>query len=172
MSFGNSEQLLDMTTTLSNSFKEETACGLISQEVNLKGKLDPHDELMITEEELLVNGLCFGPIDWVALPRELRTIESYELGSHIEWRRFVRNYAVNLSGLGINSPMPFSKLTPVDSLWDSVEPQERAFCFERVGNDVDDLEPEPGFITGLRALNTALTRKLLKRNWIPLSPHP
>lgn len=116
MSFCHSQQLLEMTTTASDFFKEETACGLISQEVNLKGKLDPHDELMITGEELLVNGQCFGPMEWVALPAELRTIESYEMGSHIEWSGFVRNYAVNLSGLGINSPMPSSKRTPVDLL--------------------------------------------------------
>jgi hypothetical protein len=172
MSFGHTEQLLEMTTPASDSFQEEAACGLISKEVNLKGKLDPRDELMITGEELLVNGQCFGPMDWVAHPREWRTIESYELASHIEWRGFVRNYAVKLCGLGINSPMPFSKRTLVDSLWDSVEPHENAFSLERVGNDVGDLEPEPGFTTGLRALNTALTRKLLKRNWIPLSQNP
>lgn len=164
MSFGNSEQSGDFTTTLSNAFKDETACGLISQEVNLKGNLDPRDELMISGEELLVNGLRFGPMDRVAIPRELSTIESYELGSLTELRKFVRNYDESLNNLRINSLMPISKLTSIDALWDSVETQVRAFCLERVGKDVGDLEPEPGFITGLRALNTALTRKWLERN--------
>jgi hypothetical protein len=47
----------------------------------------------------------------------------------------------------------------MDSLWDDVETEVRAICLDRINKQISDLEPEPGFIIGLRALSTTLAKK-------------
>jgi membrane-associated HD superfamily phosphohydrolase len=68
----------------------------------------------------------------MAIPRTLRTIEGFELGSLTEWCKILHNYNMNHSCFRINSPMPISKLTSIDTLWDSVETQVRALYLERL----------------------------------------
>jgi hypothetical protein len=145
-------------TTLSDAFKDETACGLISKGVNLKGDFDPRDEVMIAGEELIVNGHTYQPLDRVSLPNDTKIIESYALGSLAELKQFIRNYDESIISLRINSLLPISRLIPSDNLWDEIETQVRAICLERVNKDISDLEPEPGFIIGLRALGNTLAR--------------
>jgi hypothetical protein len=145
-------------TTLSDAFKDETACGLISKGVNLKGDFDPRDEVMIAGEELIVNGHTYQPLDRVSFPNDTKIIESYALGSLAELKQFIRNYDESIISLRINSLLPISRLIPSDNLWDEIETQVRAICLERVNKDISDLEPEPGFIIGLRALGNTLAR--------------
>lgn len=145
-------------TTLSNAFKDETACGLISKGVNLKGDFDPRDEVMIAGEQLVINGQTFEPLDRVAIPPEMNTVESFALGRLTELQRFVQNYDDALTNLRINTLLPIRKLISMDSLWGEVETQVRAICLERINKEISDLEPEPGFLIGLRALNHTLAR--------------
>lgn len=151
------------TTTLSDAFKDETACGLISKGVNLQGNFDPRDECMIAGEQLLINGKLFEPLDRVSLPQDLNTVTSYELASLTELRRFVNNYDQALTTARINTLLPIRKLASFDSLWDEVRTEVRAICLERVNKERNDLELEPGFITGLRALSNTLARQWAER---------
>jgi hypothetical protein len=146
-------------TTLSDAFKDETACGLISKGMNLQGNFDPRDEVMIAGEQLIINGLVFDTLDRVSMPPEMNSVESFALGSLDELKQFVRNYDDAIANLRINTLLPIRKLTAIDSLWDDVETQVRAICLDRVNKEISDLEPEPGFIIGLRALATTLAKK-------------
>ena len=49
------------STTLSDAYKDETACGLISLGKNLRGDFDPRDELMFAGEAMQINEQLFGP---------------------------------------------------------------------------------------------------------------
>jgi hypothetical protein len=151
------------TTTLSNAFKDETACGLISKGVNLQGDFDPRDELMFSGEKLVINGRIFEALDRVNIPKEINIVESYELGSLTELRQFVSNYDEVINSARINTLLPIRKLALFESLWDEVETQVRAICLERVNKETSDLEPEPGFVIGLRALINVLTRQWAER---------
>lgn len=161
------------TTTLSNAFKDETACGLISKGVNLTGDFDPRKDPMISGEELVINGKFFGPLDRITFPDDAQTdgdkvdqattVESYDLGSLAELRRFVSNYDDALKASRINSLLPIRSLISLDRLWDEVEIQARAICLQKLNQEISDLEPEPGFVIGLRALITTLARQWAER---------
>jgi hypothetical protein len=146
-------------TTLSDAFKDETACGLISKGINLKGDFDPRDEVMFSGEELVVNGQIFNALDRVNLPQEMNTVESFTLGSLTELRNFVKNYDEALTNLKISTLLPIRKLAANENFWDEVQTQVRAICLERINKEISDLEPEPGFIIGLRALSNTLARQ-------------
>ncbi|MFN9630326.1 MAG: hypothetical protein ACK59A_08875 [Cyanobacteriota bacterium] len=146
-------------TTLSDAFKDETACGLISKGMNLQGDFDPRDEVMIAGEQLMINGLTFNALDRVSIPPEMNTIESFSLGGLDQLKQFVQNYDEAITNLRINTLLPIRKLTSMDSLWDEVEIQVRAICLDRINKEISDLEPVPGFIIGLKALSTTLAKK-------------
>jgi hypothetical protein len=149
-------------TTLSGAFKDETSCGLISRGVNLQGDFDPRDDLMIAGEELIINKKVFLPlerVDFTGIDR----VESYALGSLRELKQFVSNYDEALGSARITTLLPISNLTSLNTLWSDVETQVRAICLERVNKDINDLEPEPGFILALRALINTLSRQWAER---------
>ena len=155
-------------TTLSNAFKDETACGLISNGVNLKGNFDPRMDYVISGEELVINGKAYGALDRIALSDktnagDINTVLSYELGSLTELRQFVSNYDDSLHSARIDSLLPIRSLISLESLWDEVEIQVRAICLERLNQEISDLEPEPGFVIGLQALINVLTRQWAER---------
>lgn len=153
----------DAYTTLSNAFKDETSCGLISQGINLRGNFDPRDELMFSGDELVINGKAFGALDRVNISSEINTIETYALGNMSELRQFVGNYDDILITARINTLTPIRRLISTNSLWDEVETQVRAICLEQVNKEISDLEPEPGFVIGLRALVNTLARRWAER---------
>ena len=68
------------STTLSNAFKDETACGLISKGVNLKGVFDPRQDRMFAGESLTINSSTYGALDRVTEPED-GTVKTYELAS-------------------------------------------------------------------------------------------
>lgn len=146
-------------STLSHAFKDETACGLISTGMNLHGDFDPRDELMFAGEELIINDLSFNSLDRVRIPPDLTTVEKFEINSLTELQSFVQNYDEALGHLRITTLLPIRKLTSLDSLWDEVETQVRAICLQRINKEINDLEPEPAFIIGLRALGNVLARQ-------------
>lgn len=150
-------------TTLSNAFKDETACGLISKGVNLQGNFDPRKDLMFSGEELVINGITFGPLDRIEIPNNINLLDSYELGGLTELRKFVSNYDEALGSAKISSLLPIRKLISLDSLWDDVATQAQAFAQGEVGKEIGDLEPEPAFVMGLRALITILAREWAER---------
>jgi hypothetical protein len=146
-------------TTLSNAFNDEIACGLISNSINLNCDFDPRDEVMFSGEELVINGQIFNAFDRVNLPQEMNTVESFTLGSLTELRNFVKNYDEALTTLKISTLLPIRKLAANETFWDEVQTQVRAICLERINKEISDLEPEPGFIIGLRALSNTLARQ-------------
>ena len=150
------------TTTLSNAFKDETACGLISNGVNLKGIFDPRQDLMFAGERLAVNDSTYDVLDRVIKPDE-GAISRYELASTDELRRFAQNYDDALRNLQITSLLPISRLTTQANFWPNVEIEIRASCLERIDCEFSDLEPEPPFITGLKALSRVLAREWAER---------
>jgi hypothetical protein len=150
-------------TTLSNEFKDETACGLISTDINLTGTFDPRDEAMIAGEEMEINGVRFKSLDRVSLPPTISAIETFSLTSLDELRRFVDCYDEVIRDLRITSLLPVSQLVNLDYLWDLVETEVRAITLERIGMNVSDLEPEPGFIIALRALGNVLASEWSQR---------
>lgn len=157
------------TTTLSNAFKDETACGLISKGINLKGSFDPRKDPIISGEELVINGKVFGPLDRIALLEnqmagESNVVNSFGLGSLTELRQFVSNYDAALNSERINSLLPIRSLISLDSLWDEVETEVRAICLTKINKEIGDLEPEPGFVIGLRALINTLSRHWAQRH--------
>jgi hypothetical protein len=150
------------TTTLSNAFKDETACGLISNGVNLKGIFDPRQDLMFAGERLAVNGSTYEVLDRVREPDE-GSISRYELASADELKRFAQNYDDALRNLQITSLLPISRLATQANFWPNVETEIRANCLERIDCEFSDLEPEPPFITGLKALSRVLAREWAER---------
>ncbi|MCT0203133.1 hypothetical protein [Synechococcus sp. CS-603] len=151
------------STTLSGAFKDETACGLISTGVNLKGDFDPRDELMFSGEMLEINGQSFGPTDRVAMLADDTLVSSYRLGSLDELKCFLENYDAAIKSCRITSLLPLRKLTQLDTLWADVETEVRSLCLQRVGGELAELEPEPGFILALRALTNTLGRQWADR---------
>jgi hypothetical protein len=145
-------------TSLSEAYKDETACGLISEGMNLSGDFDPREDVMVCGAILCVNNLEFGVDDRVQIPHELARIERYELQDLSSLKQFVSSYDASLKELRIRNLLPISQLCVLDSLWAEVETEVRSLCLAKVGLDASDLEPEPGFILGLRALTNSLGR--------------
>ena len=150
-------------TTMSNAYKDETCCGLISSGVNLVGDFDPRDDLMICGAELKVNQLKFSSTDRVLLPNSLERITNYELSELNSIKAFAENYDASISELRINDLLPIRQLCNIDNLWSEVETEVRSLCLTKVGKEASDLEPEPGFILGLRALTNTLGRLWAER---------
>ena len=150
------------TTTLSGEFKDETACGLISGGVSLKGLFDPRQDRMFAGESLTVNGTTYGTLDRVMAPED-GTVNTYEISSTDELKRFISNYDEALRKLQLTSLLPTAKLTSPANLWSEVETEIRKACLERVDKEFNDLEPEPPFITGLKALIRVLSREWAER---------
>ena len=149
-------------TTLSNAFKDETACGLISKGVKLKGISDPRKDRMFAGEGLTINDRTYGSLDRVTEPEE-GTVMTYELASTDELKRFIANYDEALRKLQITSLFPITKLTSQTTLWSDVETEIRKACLERLEKEFNDLEPEPPFISGLKALTRVLAREWADR---------
>lgn len=150
-------------TTLSDAYKDETACGLISSGVNLIGDFDPRDDVMVCGASLVVNDLHFACGDRVELPHTLSRIDRYELPDLDAIRTFVEHYDDSIAELRIGSLLPIGELCDLDTLWAEVETEVRSLCLAKVGQDAKDLEPEPGFILGLRALTNTLGRLWAER---------
>ena len=141
------------------AFGDEIACGLVSQGMNLQGGLDPRDKVLISGEGLIIDELDFNTLDRVIIPAEMTSIESFALGSLDELKQFAQNFDDAITNLSINTLLPIRKLAKMDSLWDDVETEIRSIWLDRINKNVSGLEPEPGFIIGLRALTTTLARK-------------
>lgn len=118
---------------------------------------------MFSGDELVINGKAFGALDRVNISSEINTIETYALGNMSELRQFVSNYDEILITTRINTLTPIRNLVSTNSLWDEVETQVRAICLEQVNKEISDLEPEPGFVIGLRALVNTLARRWAER---------
>jgi hypothetical protein len=151
------------STTLSDAYKDETACGLISLGKNLRGDFDPRDELMFAGEAMQINDQRFGPLDRVAVASEASVVDTYALTSLDQVRQFVANYDEAISSLRIASLLPIRKLARSDTLWSEVETEVRNLCLQRVGKEVAELEPEPGFMLGLKALIHTLAQQWADR---------
>ena len=149
-------------TTLSDAFKDETACGLISKGVKLKGLFDPRQDRMFAGENLIINGSSYGVFDRVTEPED-GTVKNYELLSTDELKRFITNYDVALKKLQFKSLLPISKLSMPSNLWSNIETEIRKSCLERIDKEFNNLEPEPPFITGLKALSRVLSREWAER---------
>ena len=108
------------STTLSDAYKDETACGLISSGVNLVGDFDPRDDLMICGARLVVNDLSFNSGDRVELPHTMSRIERYELPDLDAVRVFVDHYDASIAELRIRSLMPIRQLCDLETLWAEV----------------------------------------------------
>jgi hypothetical protein len=132
--------------------------------VNLRGDFDPRDEAMVSGEALRINDHRFGPLERVSLPLEEGEVTDYGLGDLSELRRFVEHYDDAIGSCRITSLLPIRKLTRLESLWHEVETEVRSLCLEKVGRDVSELEPEPGFILGLRALVRTLAHQWAERH--------
>jgi hypothetical protein len=151
------------STTLSDAYKDETACGLISSGVNLIGDFDPRDDAMVSGASLRVNDLTFAAGDRVLLPHDMECIDRYDLSDLDSLHAFVDHYDASVGELRLRSLLPIRQLCDLDSLWSEVETEVRSLCLAKVGKEACDLEPEPGFILGLRALTNTLGRLWAER---------
>jgi len=151
------------STTMSDAYKDETSCGLISSGVNLIEDLDPQDDVMICGATLTINDLTFNAGDRVELPHSLNTIDKYEMPDLEALRTFVEHYDSSIAELRIRSLVPIQQLCDFDTLWGEVETEAHSLCLAKVGKEVSELEPEPGFILGLRALTNTLGRMWAER---------
>ena len=151
------------STTMSDAYKDETSCGLISSGVNLIGDFDPRDDVMICGAALTINDLTFNAGDRVDLPHAMTQIDRYELPDLEALRTFVDHYDASIAELRIRSLLPIRQLCDFDTFWAEVETEVRSLCLAKVGQEASDLEPEPGFILGLRALTNTLGRLWAER---------
>jgi len=150
-------------TSLSDAYKNEAACGLISTGVNLSGDFDPRDDVMVCGANLQINTLSFSANERVEIPHQLRQIERYELKDLDAIKAFVEHYDASIAELRIRTLLPIRQLCDLDQLWGEVETEARSLCLAKVGQEASDLEPEPGFILGLRALTNCLGRAWAER---------
>ena len=81
-----------------------------------------------------------------------------------EVKRFIANYDEAIKKLQIKSLLPIAKLTTTTRLWSEIKTEIRKACLERVDKECNDLEPEPPFITGLKALSRVLSREWAERH--------
>jgi hypothetical protein len=146
------------STMLSDAFKDETACGLISEGVNLQGNFDPSNDFMIAGEETLINGQHFSSKDRVRFSQDIDTVHEYMLCSLEELKKFVTNYDLAIAKLKINSLLPVRSLAQLDKLWYDVEIEARSICLRFEGKSMNDIEPVPGFIIALSALSKVLAK--------------
>lgn len=146
------------STTLSERYKDETACGLISSGVNLVGNFDPSADLMVCGATLVVNDLIFQASDRVELPHSMERIERYELPDLAAIQAFVDHYDESIAALRIRTLRPIRQLCDLNMLWPEVETEVRSLCLAKVGLEASDLEPEPAFILALKALTNTLGR--------------
>jgi len=151
------------STTLSDAYKDETSCGLISSGVNLIGDFDPRTDVMVCGARLVVNELRFEAGDRVELPHTMSRIDRYELPDLDAIRDFVDHYDESIAELRIRTLLPIRQLCNIDTLWAEVETEVRSLCLAKVGQEASDLEPEPGFIVGLKALTNTLGRLWAER---------
>jgi hypothetical protein len=149
-------------TTLSDAFKDEAACGLISKGVKLKGVFDPRKDRMFAGEGLTINSKTYGALERVTEPEE-GTVGTYELANTDELKRFITNYDEAIRKLQLTSLLPIGKLTATTRLWSEIETEIRKACLQRIDMEFNDLEPEPPFITGLKALSHVLAREWAER---------
>jgi hypothetical protein len=118
---------------------------------------------MICGSSLRVNDLVFNASDRVVISHESARIERYELTDLQDIKQFVKAYDESLAELRIRNLSPISQLSSEDGLWQEVETEARSLCLAKVGQESSDLEPEPGFIVGLRALTNTLGRLWAER---------
>jgi len=144
-------------TMLSDAYKDETACGLISDGVNLSGDFDPRSDHLISGASVQINELSFGAEDRVESPSGT-VITRYLLPDLSSIKEFVHSYDNSLAELGIRHLLPVTKLGSEEHFWQDVELEARSLCAAKEGLDASDLEPEPAFILGLRALTNTLGR--------------
>jgi hypothetical protein len=114
---------------------------------------------MISGSGLVVNDLIFNARDRVELPHTMERIERYELPDLDAVRVFVENYDASIAELRIRSLQPIRELCNLETLWAEVETEVCSLCLAKIpenGLKASDLEPEPGFILGLRALTNTL----------------
>jgi hypothetical protein len=147
------------STLLSDAFKDETACGLISKGIQLKGNFDPTTDFMFAGEETTINGQHFSCRDRVRFPQGIDTVREYTLCSLVELQKFATNYDSAIAKLKINSLLPLRNLAPLDKLWYDVEIEARSICLGFEDKNINDIEPVPGFIIALRALSKVLAKK-------------
>ena len=154
-----------VSTTLSEAFKDETAKGLISRRRRLTGEFDPLADPMIAGEAMAINGRRFDVLDRVALQDLDEEIASYNVSGTEEIRRFATHYDAAIRHGRITTLLPFTKLAEGGdtSLWRDVETTMRSHCLLREGRAAASLQPEPGFITGLKALLEVLTQRWAER---------
>jgi len=150
-------------TIMSDAYKDETSCGLISSGVNLIGDFDPRDDVMVCGAKLIINGLTFEADQRVKLPLSMDKIERYELPDLECLRTFIENYDESIAELRIRSLLPIKELCDLETFWDSVQVEVRSLCLAKVGKEASDLESEPGFILSLRALNNTLGKLWAER---------
>jgi hypothetical protein len=149
-------------TTLSEAYKDETACGLISSRVNLTNNIDPLDDQIISGARIKINDLVFDESERINLSHEISSIHSYTLENLGSIKSFVDSYDSSIAELRIRSLLPIHKMCNVDDLWRDVGTEVDKLCVEKTKSrdgmpiDVADFEPEPGFILGLRALTNCL----------------
>jgi hypothetical protein len=151
------------STIMSDAYKDETSCGLISSGVNLIGDFDPRDDVMVCGAQLTINNITFKADQRVKLPHSMGEIERYELPDMDSLRSFVENYDESIAELRIRSLLPIKELCNIDALWDAVQVEVRSLCLEKIGKEANDLESEPGFIISLRALNNTLGKLWAER---------
>jgi hypothetical protein len=117
---------------------------------------------MFAGESLRINGTSYEALDRVTEPED-GSVKTYELSSIDELKRFVANYDAALKELQLTSVLPISKLSQLPRLWADVETEIRKACLERVNKEFNDLEPEPPFISSLKALTRVLSREWAER---------
>jgi hypothetical protein len=149
-------------TTVSKDFKDETAFGLISPGRDITHNPSPEDGF-IAGETVMIAGKIFSPLDRITLNDLKASLgTNYQIKPELEQLRdFVKVYDQIL--LNMESLKPIHELETNQSLlWNRVEGFIRDECKERAKiTDSKALEPEPPFITGLKALLKALTESFV-----------
>jgi hypothetical protein len=152
------------TTILSDAFKDETACGLISEGINLIGGFKPENDPFISGISQRINTTNFSDDDRVILPSSAeKSIDTYEITSLAPLKQFVSDYDASLSVLGIKHLLPINELCDLNSIWPEIEIEVKSLCLAKVGIKSSELEPEPGFIIALRAFTDTLGRLWAER---------
>ena len=146
------------STTMSNAYKDETACGLISSGINLVGNFNPENDFMICGSNLRINDMSFSPYDRVQLSDTLGRIERYDIPDLEAIKEFADEYDRSISELNIKTLTPIRQLCEPDKLWSEVDTEKARLCEAKIprSKEMNDLEPEPGFIIGLKALTNTL----------------
>ena len=150
-------------TYLSKRPKDEVACGLVLNDTKLTGLDRKQKDPLIAGEDCQVNGESITWEDRLDLEGD---IKSFEIGELVQLHLFLDEFNQAIKDLKLEGITPMTQFKPGegldekyrDKLWKDTQRELKATLLKMKG-DADNIQVEPPFILGLKALLRVLGKE-------------